>query len=189
MGKLRVIAFVGALALMILAGAGLILYMALRGTGSAAQVSAAAALPVADDVQPDDASPLNSAPAPRKPPPRVNRVRRPVATPIPLQMPKEAAAAALDLIRDLRANAADYVNNHHGTLKNNLETLEAAANGVINDDGKDHATSAKLSTALSAALSVTINRADIIANRATETKDAISRSLDLEMKLKDIAAK
>ncbi|HEY4328699.1 MAG TPA: sigma-70 family RNA polymerase sigma factor [Phycisphaerae bacterium] len=114
---------------------------------------------------------------------------KPEPAPKAISHPKDAVTAALDLIQILRKDTAFVSNSIHRNLLIDLDSLEAAATAVTQDTGTDQALTAQRIDAFSVALTVIITRANDIGNRATETREARDKSIDLAAKLTAIAAK
>jgi serine/threonine protein kinase/WD40 repeat protein len=104
---------------------------------------------------------------------------------ITFKQPREAANAALALVLATRTEDSQYVSAHSG-LQRDLATLESTANAVLNDEGKEPAAVEKSGGAFSVALNQAISRAESIAKRTSETPEAVSKSRQLETKLKEI---
>jgi serine/threonine protein kinase/WD40 repeat protein len=132
-----------------------------------------------ESARPGSSTP-NAAPAPEPP-----ATRPPV---IALKQPRVAANAAVVVVRALRSEEQQYVNNH-SNLRNYLSTLEARASVLLNDDGRDAATTARLRGAFSVALEDAISFAESIAQRTNETPEAVRLSRQVAARLRDAANK
>lgn len=110
-----------------------------------------------------------------------------------LPQPAAVATASLGLANSL-LQVTDFVNTSgtpggHIGLYNDLVMLKLASEAMLSDNGSDPATTARLNETLSTQLYETINRADTIAKRASETDDARQTSAGLRDTLKQLSGK
>lgn len=112
-------------------------------------------------------------------------------TAVALAKPREAAALALRAI-DTTSQNTNFIgpNNRggHQGLYNDLRSLRTAAENVVNDDGANEAISASLNLKLSQAFVTAIARADLIANRDTESALSVKLCRELKAALENAKA-
>jgi hypothetical protein len=110
-----------------------------------------------------------------------------------LAQPAAAAASSLELANTV-LQVSDFVNSSgipggHIDLYNNLIVLKLAAEAMLSDNGSDPDRTARLNSTLYEQINQAMNRADTIANRASETDEAKAVSAKLKDSLRVLRAK
>jgi hypothetical protein len=118
-------------------------------------------------------------------PPKQSGVIEPVATPILKQAlsPKEAAAAALEIISSTRKDTAFVGGDNHPGLVVSFNKLERIARVLVEDDGKSPAAFEGRTKGFVEAVHETADLADSIATRNSESSVARTKSRELATKL------
>jgi hypothetical protein len=102
---------------------------------------------------------------------------------------QDVANASLSVAQTVGQDESFVAPNTHSALYRDLKTLEALSTSVLQDNGSDPATSASMAGALSSALDETISRTGIIAQRPTETPEAVQKTVQLQALLQAIKSR
>jgi hypothetical protein len=107
--------------------------------------------------------------------------------------PEAAAASSLDIANTV-LQVSDFVNSSgtpggHIDLYNNLIVLKLASEAMMSDNGSDPDQTARLNSTLYEQINQAMNRADTIANRASETEEAKQVSAKLRETLRNLRGK
>ena len=140
--------------------------------------------PSGDSPVPVYASQVSVLNTPPGPPPNPERM---------FAHPEAAAASSLDIANTV-LQVSDFVNSSgapggHIDLYNNLIVLKLASEAMMSDNGSDPDQTARLNSTLYEQINQAMNRADTIANRASETEEAKQVSAKLRETLRNLRGK